>query len=141
MLLSSWEVFTIFHTQGVPQAEATEDVARLHKNILNSTFTSGTTKLLCLSVATTPKILYKRNINSLSLERTLETDKIFNPLLLKAAQHMWGFPKALIHLSPEYCGLGISSVTDRTFMKKWATLQSALHSDGPQAQAAEGVFI
>ena len=50
----------------------------------------------------------------------------------------WGNPKALLHLSPDYCGLGITSVTDRTFIKKWATLQSALHSDGPHASAAEG---
>ena len=35
-------------------------------------------------LATTPKILYKHNLNSLSLKRTLETDKIFYPLLLKA---------------------------------------------------------
>ena len=53
---------------------------------------------------------------------------------------MWGFPKALLHLSPDHCGLGITSVTDRTFIKKWATLQSALHSDGPQASAAEGLL-
>ena len=53
---------------------------------------------------------------------------------------MWGFPKALLHLSPEYCGLGINSVTDRTFIKKWATLQSALHSGGPHAHAAEGLL-
>ena len=127
------------HT-GVAQAEAAEDVARLHRNILDGTYASGTTKLLCLSVATTPKILYKHNLNSLSLKRTQETDKIFYPLLLKSARHMWGFPKALLNLSPDYCGLGITSVTDRTFMKKWATLQSALHSDGPQAMAAEGLL-
>ena len=53
---------------------------------------------------------------------------------------MWGFPKALLQLSPDYCGLGITSVTDRTFIKKWATLQSALHSDGPHASAAEGLL-
>ena len=50
------------------------------------------------------------------------------------------FPKALLNLSPDYCGLGITSVTDRTFMKKCATIQSALHSDGPQAHAAEGLL-
>ena len=108
--------------------------------MLNGTYASGTTKLMCLSVATTPKILYKHNLNSLSLKRTLETDKIFYPLLLKASHHMWGFPKALLHLSPDYCGLGITSVTDRTFIKKWATLQSALHSDGSHSQAAEGLL-
>jgi hypothetical protein len=127
------------HT-GIPQAEAAEDVARVHRNILDGTYASGTTKLMCLSVATTPKILYKHNINSLSLKRTLATDKIFYPLLLQASHHMWGFPKSLLHLSPDYCGLGISSVTDRTFIKKWATLQSALHSDGPHALAAEGIL-
>ena len=127
------------HT-GIPQAEAAEDVARLHRNILDGTFASGTTKLLCLSVTTTPKILYKHNINSLSLKRTLATDKILYPLVLQASHHMWGFPKALLHQSPDYCGLGITSVTDRTFIKKWATLQSALHSEGPQASAAEGLL-
>ena len=127
------------HT-GTPQAEAAEEVARLHRNILDGTYASGTTKLLCLSVATTPKILYKHNIKSLSLKRTLATDKIFYPLVLHASHHMWGFPKALLQLSPDYCGLGITSVTDRTFIKKWATLQSALHSDGPHAPAAEGLL-
>ena len=70
------------HT-GTPQAEAAEEVARLHRNILDGTYASGTTKLMCLSVATTPKILYKHNINSLSLKRTLATDKIFYPLVLQ----------------------------------------------------------
>jgi len=127
------------HT-GIPQAEAAEDVARLHRIILDDTYASGTTKLLCLSVAITPKILYKHNINSLSLKRTLDTDKIFYPLLLQASHHMWDFPKNLLRLSPDYYGLGISSVTDRTFIKKWATLQTALHSDGPHASAAEGLL-
>ena len=125
---------------GIPQAEAAEDVARLHHNILDGTHASGTTKLVCLSVATIPKILYEHNINSLSLKRTLATDKIFYPLILQTSHHLWGFPKALIHLSTDYCGLGITSVTDHTFIKKWATLQSALHSDGPQASAAEGLL-
>ena len=99
-------LFTIYITQAPPsrQAEAAEEVARLHRNILDGTYAFGTTKLLCLSVTTTPKILYKHNINSLSLKRTLATDKIFYPLVLQASHHMWGFPKALLHLSPTYCG-------------------------------------
>ena len=52
----------LLHT-GIPQAEAAEDIARLHRNVLDGTYASGTTKLLCLSVATTPTILYKHNIN------------------------------------------------------------------------------
>jgi len=31
-------------------------------------------------------------------------------------------------------------MVDYTFLKKWATLQSALHSNGPQAGAAEGML-
>ena len=73
---------------GIPQAEAAEDVARLHRNILDGIHASGTTKLMCLSVATTPKILYQHNINSLSLKRTLATDKIFYPLILQASHHL-----------------------------------------------------
>ena len=69
----------LLHT-GAPQAEAAEDIARQHKNVLNGTYASGTTKLLCLCVATTHKILYKHNLNFLSLKRTLETDKVFYPL-------------------------------------------------------------
>ena len=43
----------LFHT-GIPQAEAAEDITRLHRNILDGMYASGTTKLICLSVATTP---------------------------------------------------------------------------------------
>ena len=71
-----------------------------------------TTKLLCINVTTIPKILYKHNINSLSLKRTQDTDSTLYPLALKASKHMWGFPKALLHLLPYLCGLGTQPVTD-----------------------------
>ena len=39
-------IHDLLHT-GIPQAQAAEDVARLHKNVLNGTYASDTTKLMC----------------------------------------------------------------------------------------------
>ena len=105
-------------TIGSTQEVSALDVTRQHCNVIDRTYASGTTKLMCLSVSTVPKILYKHNLNSISLNRYQKTDKICYPVILSACKHLWGFPKALLHLPPSYCGLGVDSITDRTFQKK-----------------------
>ena len=54
--------------------------------------------------------------------------------------HLWGSSHALIRLPADYCGLGIESITDRSFQKKTAMLQSAIHLGGPHSLAAAGLL-
>ena len=89
-------------TIGSTQEVSALDVTRQHCNVIDRTYASGTTKLMCLSVSTVPKILYKHNLNSISLNRYQKTDKICYPVILSACKHLWGFPKALLHLPPSH---------------------------------------
>ena len=95
---------------------------------------------MCYSVTTTPKVVYKEQLNSISLKKFHETDQNFYPTLVKAMRNMWGFPKALFHLPPSLCGYGILSTVDRTMLSKWSSLHTALYANDDHSLAAEGLL-
>jgi hypothetical protein len=95
---------------------------------------------MCYSIATAPKIVYKEQLNSISLKKFHETDQSFYSTLVKATRNMWGFPKALFHLPPSLGGYGILSTVDRTMLSKWSSLHSALYANDDHSIAAEGLL-
>ena len=117
-----------------------QDISSQHASILSTIRAFPETILMCYSVATSPKVVYKQQLNSLTLSQFEETDQVFYPTLVRATRNMWGFPKALFHLPPTLCGYGVLSTVDRTMLSKWASLHSALYSNDDQSLAAEGLL-
>ena len=85
---------------GTTSHTTVQNIAKQHATVLSTVRASPETILMCYSIATAPKIVYKEQLNSISLKKFHETDQSFYPTLVKATRNMWGFPKALFHLPP-----------------------------------------
>ena len=107
---------------GTTSHTTVQNIAKQHATVLSTVRASTETILMCYSIATAPKIVYREQLNSISLKKFHETDQSFYSTLDKATRNMWGFPKALFHLPPSLGGYGILSTVACCLAMFWTVV-------------------
>ena len=90
-----------------------QDISSQHASILSTVRALPETILMCYSVATSPKVVYNQQLNSLTLSQFEETDHVFYPTLVRATRNMWGFPLGRPHHALEMGVTSFSAILQR----------------------------
>ena len=118
---------------------------QLLRQLINSLITSKAssgTKLAVLLTSIYPTIIYKAKMCALSFDQYQQYDKLVYPALLNITKNRTGFPYALLHLSPQYGGIGIPALSQQIQLEKLCILQRSLcaNADAPHHIAARDIL-